>query len=332
MIALSESLEPRLAFSVTMAVEGATLFIDGDGAAQDVRITDTKTPADDATHVLVDADGNGSFADPGDVDTALTGIQSFVVRLRGGDDKLSFNIDLYSGAQKSLTADLGNGNNQFGFGFGLSQSLSNSHVTVDVRSGSGNDFASIGLNDIRNGSTLAINLDLGAGDDTLRSDFFGDVASGSALSLAASLGAGRDTYSGQLDYESFDVMGAGSKASVDVNGDAGADNLSIWAGNPETGYTTQIQGLLTATLAGGAGNDTITVTLPPLLMQGGTIAIDEVGGAGRDQLGILLQAHANSTGGTFQVALQGGAGEDLLTANVTDNSGFVAIDLDADGV
>jgi hypothetical protein len=318
-----ESLETRLALSVSANVDGATLYIKGDNGPQNVQIADLQMPGDVATVVSIDTNGDGNFTGPEDINEVLTGIDHFVINLKGGDDTLGFHIDVYQSAHKTLVADLGNGNNTFQFGFGLSQFLSNSSLLVDVRSGNGNDQANIGLNDIKNGSLLDMNLDLGAGDDTLRTNMFGDVANGSLLNIDANLGAGRDTYLGNIDYESFDVFGAGSQAHINVDGGAGNDNLSISAGNPELGFSTQIQGLLSIGLAGGPGDDILQVTLPPLAMQGGTIAIRESGDSGRDQVGLLLAAHANSTGGTFDAALYGGPQDDVLSADVNDDSGTI---------
>ena len=290
-LALVEALEKRMHLSATLKVAGTTLSITGDNGNQIVQIMDDHLPPDRvATVVRIDADGNGSFDDPGDISgQTFTGIEHFAVKLGAGDDDLDFHLDAYFSVKKTLNADLGNGNNTFSFGFGLSQSLSSSKLTVRLRSGNGNDKATVGLNDLKNSSVLDIRMHLGRGDDTLATNFFGDVADGSMLRLDADLGQGNDTFHSNVDYESFDIFGP-SRAILDIDGGSGSDTFAITAGNPEMGDTAHTDGEWGINLKGGSGDDTITVDLPSADFAG-SVYLHEVGGSGKDTHSMPRSSH-----------------------------------------
>ena len=320
-----EKLEERKLLSVNVVVVGATMIINGDDRPQIVYISDVyMPPVDVATRVSVDANGDGDFTDPGELNSqAYTGIRNFVLNLRGGDDQVRFNIDVYNSVKKTLNVDLGNGNNTFSFGFGLSQWLQSSSMEINLHSGNGNDRVSLNMNDIKSSSTLKINMDLGGGDDYLYGDWFGDVAGGSTFIMNANLGSGNDTFSGQLDYEGWDIFGAGSTMSLNVYGGNGNDSLTMWAGNADVAWSAYIEGYMNVALNGGVGDDTLNLNLPAVRINGGKVMLREYGGAGKDNLNVLFGALGTSSVGSFDIALWGGSKDDVLTADVSDLSGNI---------
>src|SRR5262245_14200098 len=103
-----------------------------------------------------------------------------------------------------------------------------------------------------------------------------------------------------------------SALAVAVLGGDGADNIKASVGAIAAGAYAGLA------LDGGAGGDTIDVTSNGLL--NGALAVAVAGGSGNDMLSANLNIAAGSTG-YLAAAVLGGFGDDNLTLNVNDNSG-----------
>ena len=134
-----EMLETRLALSVSVTTGDGTLRIIGDDAGQNLVIVDQhRGPNVDAV-VWLDADGDGTFTEAGDMNGVSVGdITSFDIRLAGGNDGVQFRLgDQYAAAGKSLSVRLGRGNDAFVFETSLGEAILGTNLAIQVSGGGG---------------------------------------------------------------------------------------------------------------------------------------------------------------------------------------------------
>ena len=203
----------------------------------------------------------------------------------------------------------------------------------DVINGlAGNDVIDAGIgSDVANG---------GAGDDTMYGGAGNDNLNGAAGNDLILGGAGNDIDNGSSGTDTASFADATNGVTADLVTDTeigfGTDSLlgdENLVGSPN-GDTLNGDNLTNA-LDGGAGNDTVSGNAGNDLVSGGAGDDTLSGGAGADS----LQGGSGNdalSGGAANDILTGGAGNDSLvggdgtdTANYSDNSGGVNVDLGA---
>ena len=383
-----ERLESRVAPAVVLSV----LDLDGDGAADDIRIVGDGAKnivqiQDNGTNTLtisIDADGNGDTTGKKDMAPKNFVFSSNSValelRLSGGSDVLNYTAtaDL-NAATRVVAADLGPGANTFSFTTGTFNLLNGSRASFDVTGGAaidtftvdfnevrksavtvglavgrGNDTATVNFDRIDDGSSVDVGVDLGIGINTLTVDLMevgfgdrgtinvdvtggtgkdtvtlnlhddvGDGTKSSELNFKADLGAGNDVFAANLDYAGnvfrvddhsvalIAVKGGAGNDSLSVNGVAGAGTIRL---DPDSRLEIDLQG--------GLGIDTIKVDLSKTdgLEILGALRMRIDGGLGNDVLTAMLANNATTTG-NYDLAVLGGQGDDLVTFQVSIGAG-----------
>ena len=230
----------------------------------------------------------GKAADVVVLDSSLSGFAE-IFQFEGGNGADRLDASLVNFA---VTFDGGAGNDTFLGGGGNDVFLGGTGDDI-ASGGSGNDLLDGGDgNDALTGNAGADNLLGGAGNDRLDAGNGNDVLNGQAGNDVLLGGADDDLLTGDAGNDAFDG-GAGTDRIVE----SGNVNLTI-SSTGLTGLGTDtflINTLETASLTGGAGNNTLTVN-------GFQGSVTLVGGAGNDVL----------TGGVGDDSLDGGDGTDLL--------------------
>jgi hypothetical protein len=153
----------------------------------------------------------------------------------------------------------------------------------------------------------SIFLELGAGADQASFDLAAGVSEAN-LKIEVDGGAGADTISSTI----------GSLAAAQVaffaNGGDGADNIAV----DGTGATISADSRLRAKLFGEAGKDTLTATFDGKI--DGILNIQNDGGKGVDKVVTSITAAAESIG-TLRTKASGRGGVDEVALSVVDNSG-----------
>lgn len=258
-----EALEARLFLSTSVVFDGVTLRIIGDDLPQTVRIVEQSLNGSDApTHVSVDADGNGSFTDPGDLIMGYRNVQAFDIRLAGGNDTVTFELQrTYSGVVERFNIDLADGNDSFRYRYNSTESpgISSSTFTMNVTGGTGDDDVRVSFPRIVQ-STVNVAFDLGTGNDTGQF-FIGYPVTGS-FTATAQLGAGDDVFDVFFDGEDNFRLPGGTM-QIDVYGGGGQDVLTSEC---VSGWRTAwIDGHLHLGLFGQADGDYISTYLPAMV-------------------------------------------------------------------
>lgn len=351
----AEALEKRLTLSVSLDVADGVVSIIGDNAAQGVAILDQRVDTSTNARIAIDANGDGDYTDPGDVNFQDVGaIHTFNLQLKGGNDKVQFTIDgtYNNGVAKRLRIDTAQGDDEIRItgGFGNARLLDGSSLAVDVSAGAGNDQVSLVAPGLSEGSSLQARLDTGAGNDTglvsftnmdsilgqsnaqvtlntgagrdqVSANFGGDITQGSAVSVRTTLGSGNDTFQSNYDLESADIMGAASRLALNVQGQAGDDVLSLRALDFNMDMFAFNQGRFSVVFEGDAGNDRTDVLLGMTRLDGGTFRISTLGGPGDDSARVEVKTSAASQGGTVDITQRGDAGNDVLALTINDQAG-----------
>ncbi len=150
-------------------------------------------------------------------------------------------------------------------------------------------------------------LELGAGADQASFDLAAGV-SGANLKIEVDGGAGADTISSTIG----DL--AAAQVALFFNGGAGADTISL----DGVGATISSDSRLRAKLFGEAGKDTLTANFEGRI--DGILNIQNDGGKGVDNVVTNITATTESAG-TLRAKASGRQGVDEVTLNVVDNSG-----------
>jgi hypothetical protein len=324
-----ERLESRIAPAVIVSV----LDLDGDGAADDIRIVgdvgkNIVTVQDNGANQLtisIDADGNGNTTGPKDLaptNYLFSGDSvALDVKLGAGNDTLNYTTTgNLSASTRMLNADLGPGSNTFSFSTGAFNVLNSSRIGIDVTGGTAVDAVTVDFNEVRK-SALTVSLALGRGNDTatVNSDKIDDGSSGD---VGVDLGIGVNTLTVDLQEVGF---GDRATVNVDVTGGVHKDtvtlNLHDDVGNGVTASALNFKADL------GAGNDVFAANVD---YQGNVFRVDDhsvasiavKGGAGNDSLSVTgvgvgaagtIKLDADST---FAIDLQGGAGNDIINVDL----------------
>lgn len=322
-----ERLESRIAPAAVVSV----LDLDGDGAADDIRITGDSNKNivqidDNGSNTLtvsIDADGNGDLTGPQDLaptDYTFAGNTVAVeVKLGGGSDTLNYAVKgNLSTATRLLTADLGSGSNTFSFSTGTFDLLNTSRVGIDVTGGTSADSVTVDFDEVRK-SLVTVGLSLGKGSDVATVNF-DRIDDGSSVDLGADLGQGINTLTLDLQKVGFGDRGT---VNADVTGGASTDNVTLNL-HDDVGDGTKAS-LMTFKADLGAGNDSFAANID---YAGNVFRVDDhsvasiavKGGAGTDNLSVKGVGAAGTIrldpDSRFVIDLQGGAGNDTITADL----------------
>lgn len=309
-----EMLEGRRLLSVTATQTGDLLEIKGDAEANVVRVFDSNSNPFLRMVVSIDANGNGYFADPGDLNNAIfENVGRLVVRLGLGNDSVEITAaDPLTSTSRDYQVTLGTGNDRFQFTNPVGNDIRDSNVDLTVNAGAGEDELGVALNRVVN-SRFWATVTAGLDDDSLRI-YGGDDIANSDVSMNVRLGDGNDRLVTALDWEGFDLIGATSRWSITAWGGAGNDVLSTEAslGNSAA----DVYGTLAFNYQGEDGWDQVDLRLDRFTLRGGTLAVRGNGGANGDSLS--LSANIGQVGGgVVDAALRGSIGIDRLVVNAT---------------
>jgi hypothetical protein len=289
------------------AVVLTKLDLDGDGAADDVRIVgdagnNAVTLTDNGSTsvtIKIDANGDGVITDKGgdleDVFAFTSDSWVLDVRLGGGNDRLNYDVAGVMGASaRTILADLGSGADHFGF---LTQAAvtGSSRLAFDVTAGSGADSGEIGFLDTIVGSSVSVRTDWGTGGDQVFMVFGGAIDAGAAVDVHTDLGGGANSLG-----VGFDRVGGTDAATADL------------------------------VVLGGAKSDDVRVSFEDDVGNGvkaSRLNVVADLGAGSDDFEAAFRANAFWVDNNSQVsvAARGGAGTDTLRAH-TMGDGFCRID------
>lgn len=171
----------------------------------------------------------------------------------------------------------------------------------------------------------------GAGDDRVTA-FLPHIEQ--RLHIHTVLGAGNDTFSGSI-LPPADVAAAGGGAwTVAVQGQQGDDDMSLMLGAPVAISAPHlINANLDLMLDGGAGADEIHVMLDASVMAAGAelnVGVD--GGAGADEVGIIID-YRTAAAAAESIHVDGGSGADTVGIIINFRTAMVdaSLDVNVDG-
>lgn len=316
---------------VVPAVVVTQLDLDGDGAADDIRIVgdagnNAATITDNGTGLLsisIDANRDGDTTDPGELTNAAFNFNgnsgAFVISLGAGNDAVTYNqTGNLTGAARMISINLGGGNNTATVTAGSNDVLGASRFDLVVTGGAGNDKLNVTRDEVR-ASLVSVRADLGLGNDTA-TVAFDRIDDKAAMDLDVSLGDGVNSL--QIDLQE---MGFGDRADVhvDIHGGAQKDvvavNLHDDVGNGTSRSSLQID----AELFGGKDSFTAGLdyganvfrvddhSLASIAVRGGngddTIRVQGAGAAGTIKI---------DPDGLLDIDLKGGGGIDVVGVNL----------------
>jgi hypothetical protein len=226
----------------------------------------------------VGADNIGLNFDGGLYDATLL----LRVAAGAGNDTLNVTLPDSSGSRMDARLDLGAGTNRLTIG---QQGRFESDADVEIEGGSGVDDVT-----------------------------FSPVRVDGKLRVRADLGAGNDRFTTRLDLAQLEVLGT---LFVSVDGGPGNDVLSVTRDGTSSATGAVVSGVLDLRLSAGLGNDAITLDLGGRGLadfNGGTLRVRADGGAGADTLRVTLDTGVAGIIGpeTYDVAMTAGAGNDLI--------------------
>jgi Ca2+-binding RTX toxin-like protein len=288
-----EQLESRRLYSVSAVSAGGTLVVTGDNTANDITVS-----RDAVGHLLVNS---GAVPITGD---AATVSNTSLITVLGGNGRDNLLLDESNGVLPKANLVGGNGDDTLAGGSG-----------ADALSGGNGD-------DVILGKAGDDQLFGGSGNDTLIGGVGTDQAFGQSGDdrMIWNPGEGSDLNEGGSGYDTVEVNGGnGSEVfTVTANGDrvrfdrttpgpfsidiGSSEKLVLNAFGGDDTFTagTGLASLISITVDGGAGNDTLT---------GGDGNDTLIGGDGNDSL----------FGGSGDDVLIGGAGTDLLDGGAGHN-------------
>ena len=205
-------LEDRTLLSVSASISAGTLTVTG---------------TSDPEHVKLNDDGAGSVSVKG---TGLStqnfnGVDKIVINMRGGEDKVTYNLNGALSTARTINPDLGDGDNTFTANI---KADLNADLTIDATGGGDDDVMTINSDNVNvaKGVTFKADMDGKGGKDTITTNYSG-VLDGT-LDLLNKGGDKKDTL--KMVLTALD----GSTGKVGKNGDATAvegngagDNLRL---------------------------------------------------------------------------------------------------------
>lgn len=313
------------------AVMVSQLDLDNDGGADDIMIVGDNAKnvvsiKDDGVSKLtvsVDANGDGDFTDPGELDNVTynyTGRLAIAARMGGGKDGFGYELaGPLTSRVRDLDINMGKGADTVNVVAGDLQSsiFGGAQLDVDVATGKGNDTVNVTTGKA-DGSLVGLRIDLGAGNDK-GSVKFDQIDNGASVDVDADLGHGDNTF--EVDIQ---TVGKFQHADADIRivGGVNVDQVAVNLHDDVGGGAAPGRSTLTIDADLGDGNDTFIASMDA----GGSgfrvddqslVAISARGGKGND----VLQARADGVGtiridpfALLAIDLDGGAGNDELSA------------------
>jgi hypothetical protein len=313
-----ETLEDRWQPSCVVINSGPTLLIIGDNADNSVAIND-----DGAGSITATCDGTSSSFD---------GIQRVVIKTRGGNDHIEYeldpNADLVSA--RKLQIETGTGDDFVSLNF---QGEIQAALRTYLKTGIGDDIVLARFGTITGGAgpgpgpesqhALNVNAQLQDGDDTFDVFLEGGIVNIFRAVIRVQGGTGDDSLNAHaLDTDILTTVGFSSKLSVSLRGDDGEDFIGIdFAG-------TMANSAVDFRADGGRGDDTIVcdLTLDRLDIAVPIAAIAQItGGLNEDNLTLNVNIPSGPPFGNF--LLDGGSGFDFGMTNHPDLVTVVSAEL-----
>lgn len=307
-----ELLEARRLLSATAVLSGSTLTIVGDDLRQIVEIQDSRTAGVRRAVVSIDADGNGVFTDAGDTQQQIfENVQAFDIRLARGHDIVRITLaDPYEQADKRFDIDTGNGNDTVSFTQPIGNAIRESQVVLNVKTGNGWDSVNLQLGEFSS-SNFSADVQTAHRDDGVEMTAGGFVGN-SVVDVRVDGQGGNDQLQATLDWDVLDILGVPSSTlRYSAWGGDGDDELAI-AGE-SGGSTANVYGLLDLGLYGQGGSDVLAADLGQFNLNGGTLKLRSVGGAGDDD--VSLTGDFRGSGGLLDIELRGGGDNDILSTS-----------------
>lgn len=293
-----ENLETRLAPAISVTVlPNDVLVIHG---------------SEDAEHVAITEDGYGHVTvQAGDFIGDYSGIRKIRVRLRGGDDTLTYTRPevffplVYPGPVAmplNLKVNMGQGDDQASFSF--LEGMGNSKAKVLIHGADGDDQVTLNVGEMHRGR-LRFVATLGLGDDTFQGSLNGALTGRSRVAVAVVGIEGNN----QMSMECQADLGKRAKLGVFLVGGSGTDEIfARYAGRNE--------GIVGVWTSGEDGDDSASAEIAFDSGSTGAAALGGVGGTGDDTLTLLVNGDGDLRFKIF--TLDGGDGNDtsIATPNV----------------
>jgi hypothetical protein len=311
-----ERLEGRCCPSCTIIASGGTLLILGDDAPDTVEITD-----DGAGGVSVECDG---------VVSPFEGIQRLVVKTRGGDDSVTYQLTNDLTTPRRIQMELGDGEDFADINFNASFQRPAPTVTltkpllVTLLGGADDDavvarFGNVDIFSLPSNLKAVFNAHLGDGDDSFDAFLEGDITGG-PMKLNIQGGEADDSLNiyARTDVENGPGSGGQAKLALNLRGQSGNDFIGVdYEGKLrrlEGGFKIYFQ----IQAEGGAGDDTIAVDYVADTFFNQYLPVYLFGNEGDDNITLNFEV----TGGTFEGAnfqrIDGGTGFDFFDTNNPD--------------
>jgi hypothetical protein len=301
----------------------------------DIRVFDIRLGGNDVVtyNIAGDLNGNSKSAQiilgPGtntvnvtSTATLIQGNSRVLVDIAGssGADTVTGSIPTTIDASAFLLrVDLGAGNDKVAVAFTNSVIQNGSIVGVEALLGLGANTFQWTKTGPLVASTMSIDVEGGAGPDTVTTFLGSALSAGARYFVNADLGGGNDVFNGLLDFNTFSLTGS-SEAHFRALGGLGNDILSVTR-NGTVGNVLHQGGIFDVDLVGGAGNDSLTVDVAGNSYNPSANALLRLradGGVGTDVLAVRVDAQAASVP-VFDASVTGGAGNDNVSVTLNDN-------------
>jgi hypothetical protein len=320
-----EQLEKRYCLACDAMVSGNTLRIIGDDLNNTALITD-----DGAGTVIADCDG-----DP----AAGTRIEKIEVHLRGGDDRVNYNLTGNRVRKMELKFDLGRGNDSATLDF-MGPTTIAADFQIDIRQGDGIDALSVFAigTTLEANAQLEVKVDGGRGNDSSFLDFFASTIR-KDLKIDVKQGDGIDDF---VLFAEFSVIAANGKLEAKVDDGNGSDvtafvlfgavvekDLVIEAkqgdGNDHfrvfgEGMQVGANGKLEVKLDAGRGDDDARLLFDGAVIQK-DVQIDLKQGEGVDEFEVSALDMLLESGALFELKWDGDKGDDIAEAELGVRAG-----------
>jgi hypothetical protein len=246
---------------------------------------------------------------------AASSVRSIFINTNGGNDVVTCKLLSDMTRARGVWMNLGNGSDRATLDFGLHKSHAISadlSVWVDGQATASdraaNDTVRADFGDV-NAARLSYTALMGGGNDSSVANLWGGLHGSQAFFTM--LGEGGDDY---MRFYNDNGSRAGSLLSVNLNGGAGHDTLSLF-------YDDNMVGRHFFTVDGGAGDDLIGVEIHARGGSTGSLSLDVRGGTGADQMRTRLDVSGPLT--IHRAVMDGGWDSDFdlalpgTTPNVT---------------
>jgi hypothetical protein len=261
--------------------------------------------------VTVNGVSRGTFGGP-----QLRAVEIF---LRGGADILDINLEDSTGIERSYTVNTGKGNDRVFIDLDDTDLQSQGFVNFLIIDGGDNDFVELEIDggaDIEENSTLKFVAVMGGGNDHVVVNLQENVADGSSLHINLDMGGGNDRFDFLQDDDAEIIAGA---VDVNVVMGKGNDDVEAYFGEDYDNF-----GNMQFTVALGSGNDDFLATFSLDQFDvnegggadGAAFNLTVFGESGNDE---IRAVDDNDTGETitvnatvFDIHFYGGTGRDII--------------------